>query len=160
MGGRELTVTGQKPWPGPTEIPVASDGRVGSGLRAIGMLWPSMVSLAWEGSGSPASMPSSPEGAFYWSQSQHRGDAVVQTGLGAPRCCGVAENASLSRRARSRARKGWEVEGQTFQARGRTPVKQEVVGLGTKEGAMLLRNAEWQLGEERRLSGVQGTLQG
>ena len=35
--GRELTVTRQKPWLGPTEIPVASDGRVGSGLRAIGV---------------------------------------------------------------------------------------------------------------------------
>ena len=36
-------------------------------------------------------------------------------------------------------------------------MKQEV---GTKNGAMLLKNAEWQLGAERRLSGVQGTLQG
>lgn len=83
-GGRELTVTGQKPWPGPTEIPVASDGRVGSGLRAIGVLWPSMVSLAWKGSGGPASVPSSPEGALHWSQSQHRGHAVVQAGPWSP----------------------------------------------------------------------------
>ena len=39
-------------------------------------------------------------------------------------------------------------------------MKQEMVGLGTKEEAMLLKNEEWQLGAERRLSGVQGTWQG
>lgn len=39
------------------------------------------------------------------------GTLLCRLGLGALGCCGVAENASLSRRARSRARKGWEVGG-------------------------------------------------
>lgn len=62
--GREWTVTRKPAWPGPMDIPVASDGRVGSTLRAVGVPGPSMGALAWEGRGAlPCSGPSSPEGS-------------------------------------------------------------------------------------------------
>lgn len=104
--GREWTVTRKPAWPGPMDIPVASDGRVGSTLRAVGVPGPSMGALAWEGRGAlPCSGPSSPEGSPPpRNQSQERG-------LCGPGTLWVAESAPQSREASTRGRKGWEAGG-------------------------------------------------
>lgn len=69
------------------EIPVASDGRVGSALRAAWCRGQAQHGVS--GLGDREALPSmagSPEGALHWSQSWQRGDVLVQT-----RLCGLEE---------------------------------------------------------------------
>ena len=124
------------------EIPVASDGRVGSALKAVGCWGPAWG--LWPGGAGGPCPPCQVSGRLRPLESEpvwgacHCADWALQ-----PQDAVGGREFSPSRGASSGAGESWEVVGRTSGHKVGRQWSRKVLGLSTKEGALLLRNMGW-----------------